>query len=103
MRRVGSIAIVHETLSQNLDERVEFDEIADRVIAMVAEISPGKVNCRRTGRFGILDAEVATPLSMVLTEMLQNALEHAFTPGGAGHGRGRRGPRRSRCRQTAGC
>ncbi|CAM5477530.1 hypothetical protein SCYAM73S_05469 [Streptomyces cyaneofuscatus] len=55
-----SIAIVHETLSQNLDERVEFDEIADRVIAMVAEISPGKVTCRRNGRFGILDAEVAT-------------------------------------------
>ncbi len=41
MRRVGSIAIVHETLSQNLDERVEFDEIADRVLAMVAEIAPG--------------------------------------------------------------
>lgn len=78
VRRVGSIAIVHETLSQNLDERVEFDEIADRVIAMVAEISPGKVTCRRTGRFGILDAEVATPLAMVLTEVLQNALEHAF-------------------------
>ncbi|MGW6567904.1 PAS domain-containing sensor histidine kinase [Streptomyces sp. NPDC054975] len=81
VRRVGSIAIVHETLSQNLDERVEFDEIADRVIAMVAEISPGKVTCRRNGRFGILDAEVATPLSMVLTEILQNALEHAFAPG----------------------
>lgn len=84
VRRVGSIAIVHETLSQNLDERVEFDEIADRVLAMVSEISPGGVNCRRTGRFGILDAEVATPLSMVLTEVLQNALEHAFAPGELG-------------------
>ncbi|MFG2298757.1 sensor histidine kinase [Streptomyces sp. NPDC048603] len=84
VRRVGSIAIVHETLSQNLDERVEFDDIADRVIAMVAEISPGKVDCRRLGRFGILDAEVATPLSMVLTEILQNALEHAFAPGERG-------------------
>ena len=84
VRRVGSIAIVHETLSQNLDERVEFDEIADRVLAMVAEISPGKIDCRRTGRFGILDAEVATPLSMVLTEVLQNALEHAFVPGDQG-------------------
>jgi two-component sensor histidine kinase len=51
---------------------------------MVAEISPGKVTCRRNGRFGILDAEVATPLSMVLTEILQNALEHAFGP--AEHG-----------------
>src|ERR671916_1796743 len=55
MSRVSSIAIVHETLSQNLDERVEFDDIADRVLAMVAEISPGKVTGRRTGRFGILD------------------------------------------------
>ncbi|MCC3651787.1 PAS domain-containing sensor histidine kinase [Streptomyces sp. S07_1.15] len=80
VRRVGSIAIVHETLSQNLDERVEFDEIADRVLAMVAEISPGRVVCRRTGRFGILDADVATPLSMVLTEVVQNALEHGFPP-----------------------
>ncbi|MDQ0293291.1 two-component sensor histidine kinase [Streptomyces sp. DSM 41037] len=84
VRRVGSIAIVHETLSQNLDERVEFDEIADRVLAMVAEISPGRVEGRRTGRFGILDAEVATPLSMVLTEVLQNALEHGFGPGETG-------------------
>lgn len=84
VRRVGSIAIVHETLSQNLDERVEFDEIADRVLAMVAEISPGRVAGRRTGRFGILDAEVATPLSMVLTELLQNAMEHGFGPGERG-------------------
>ncbi len=84
VRRVGSIAIVHETLSQNLDERVEFDEIADRVLAMVAEISPGKVAGRRSGRFGILDAEVATPLSMVLTEVLQNALEHGFREGETG-------------------
>ncbi|MFD6377785.1 sensor histidine kinase [Streptomyces albidoflavus] len=84
VRRVGSIAIVHETLSQNLDERVEFDEIADRVLAMVAEISPGRVEGRRSGRFGILDAEVATPLSMVLTEVLQNALEHGFRPGDTG-------------------
>jgi two-component sensor histidine kinase len=81
VRRVGSIAIVHETLSQTLDERVEFDEIADRVIAMVTELAPdGRVTGRRTGRFGILDAETATPLSMVLTEVMQNALEHAFGP-----------------------
>ena len=84
VRRVGSIAIVHETLSQNLDERVDFYAIADRVLAMVAEISPGRVTGRRTGRFGILDAEVATPLSMVLTEVLQNALEHGFGPGEKG-------------------
>ncbi|MGH3323416.1 MAG: sensor histidine kinase, partial [Streptomyces sp.] len=84
VRRVGSIAIVHETLSQTLDESVEFDEIADRVLAMVAEISPGRVAGHRTGHFGVLEAEVATPLSMVLTEVLQNALEHGFGPGEQG-------------------
>ena len=31
VRRVGSIALVHETLSQSLEESVEFDEIADRL------------------------------------------------------------------------
>lgn len=79
VRRVGSIAIVHETLSQTLDEQVAFDEIADRVLAMVMELSQdGQVTTRRSGSFGILSAEVATPLAMVLTELLQNALEHAF-------------------------
>ncbi|WP_170842989.1 sensor histidine kinase [Streptomyces oceani] len=84
VRRVGSIAIVHETLSQNLDERVEFDEITDRVLGMVAELSPDRIRGYRTGRFGILPAEVATPLAMVLTEVLQNALEHAFAAGAQG-------------------
>ncbi|WP_037572989.1 sensor histidine kinase [Phaeacidiphilus oryzae] len=79
VRRVGSIAIVHETLSQNLDERVAFDEIADRVLGMVMELSQdGRVRARRSGSFGILSAAVATPLAMILTELLQNALEHGY-------------------------
>ena len=41
MRRVGSIALVHETLSQTLDERVDFDDIADRVLAMVVDVGTG--------------------------------------------------------------
>ncbi|MFJ6212950.1 sensor histidine kinase [Streptomyces sp. NPDC092296] len=86
VRRVGSIAIVHETLSQTLDEQVAFDEIADRVLAMVMELSQdGRVATRRSGSFGILSAEVATPLAMVLTELLQNALEHAFGTKDAGN------------------
>lgn len=90
VRRVGSIAIVHETLSQNLDERVEFDEIADRVLAMVAEISPGKVTGRRTGRFGILDAEVATPLSMVLTRSFRTRWNTASARATGARSRSRR-------------
>jgi two-component system, sensor histidine kinase PdtaS len=86
VRRVGSIAIVHETLSQTLDERVEFDEIADRVLAMVVDYSAAAgggassrgIQSRRVGTFGVLPAQVATPLAMVLTELFQNAFEHGL-------------------------
>lgn len=39
---------------------------------------------RREGTIGILAAGLATPLIMVLTELVQNALEHAFEPGQGG-------------------
>ncbi|MQA78546.1 MAG: PAS domain-containing protein [Streptosporangiales bacterium] len=80
VRRVGSIAMVHETLSQSDDETVDFDDVADRLVAMVAEVSAadGHVARRRTGVFGILPADVATPLSLVLAELLQNAVEHGL-------------------------
>ncbi|MGZ4453372.1 MAG: sensor histidine kinase [Nocardioides sp.] len=83
VRRVGSIAIVHETLSQTFDESVDFDDIADRLRVMVAEVSSrgGDVTSSRVGSFGTIDAEVATPLAMVLTEVLQNAVEHGFGDG----------------------
>jgi two-component system, sensor histidine kinase PdtaS len=80
VRRVGTIAIVHETLSQAFDEFVEFDEIADRLRLMVADVAsrgPSVVTSRE-GSFGTLPADTATPLAMVVTELLQNALEHAF-------------------------
>ncbi len=80
VRRVGSIAIVHETLSQTFDEQVDFDDVADRLGVMVTEVGsgPAEIVTTRTGSFGQLPAETATPLAMVLTEILQNAVEHGF-------------------------
>lgn len=80
VRRVGSIAIVHETLSHTPDELIDFDDIADRVITMAGEVSTPetKVTPKRAGSFGVLPAEIATPLAMALTELLQNALEHGL-------------------------
>jgi two-component sensor histidine kinase len=86
VRRVASIAIVHETLSMSSDEAVEFDGIVDRVASAAKEVAApeSRVAIRRTGTFGVLPAEVATPLVMVLNELLQNAVEHAYGPGAEG-------------------
>ncbi len=83
VRRVGSIAIVHETLSTAFDENVDFDEVADRLRVMVSDVSSSgaEVHTSREGKFGTLPSEVATPLAMVLTEVLQNAVEHGFGEG----------------------
>jgi two-component sensor histidine kinase len=79
-RRVGSIALVHETLARTPSERVDFDEVADRVAAMVGDVRavPGTLTVRREGGFGELPPEVATPLSLVLVELLHNAAEHGL-------------------------
>jgi two-component sensor histidine kinase len=85
VRRVGTIAIVHETLSEAVEEQVDFDDVADRLGRMVTEVSAAgdRVRVRRDGRFGVLPSEVATALAMVLTEVLQNAVEHGYGPSGA--------------------
>jgi two-component system, sensor histidine kinase PdtaS len=85
VRRVRAIAVVHDTLAHTIDGPVEFDDIADRLIAMVSELSSSDARARtvpvRVGSFGQLPAGLATPLSMVLTELLQNAIEHGVRDG----------------------
>jgi two-component sensor histidine kinase len=86
VRRVASIAIVHETLSRSVDEAVDFDVVVDRVAAGAVEVAAPetKVHLRRDSTFGVLPAELATPLAMVLNELVLNAVEHAFAPGNDG-------------------
>jgi two-component system, sensor histidine kinase PdtaS len=80
VRRVGSIAVVHETLSHASEEIVDFDDIAQRVIMMAGEVSAAEVPVLPVikGSFGLLSASMATPLAMVLAELLQNALQHGL-------------------------
>jgi two-component system, sensor histidine kinase PdtaS len=85
VRRISSIALVHETLSQDSRQRVSFDKVAQRLIDMVAVglTDPTKpVEMNLLGTAGELPAEVATPLALVLSELLQNAVEHAFAEQG---------------------
>lgn len=81
--RVGAIAIVHESLSANTSERVDFDEIVDRILALVRDLAPaysttGEVpTLVREGSWGSQSADVATPVAMAVSELLHNSVEHA--------------------------
>ena len=84
VRRVTSIASVHEMLSMSVDEEVDLDEVVDRllpIMADVATVNTARIKVRRDGSLGVFSAERATPLVMVLTELVQNAIEHAFDSG----------------------
>jgi len=80
MKRVGAIAVVHEILSQAFDTSVKFDDVADRLLRMVVDVAATgePVQLRREGSFGFVPADVATSLSLVLTELCQNAIEHGL-------------------------
>ncbi len=101
MRRISSIALVHDTLSVSVDETVPFDEIVDRLLDMLVDVtgSVGRLRLRRTGTFGEIPAEAATALVLVLSELVQNAVEHAF-PAGREGGTVEVSARRSRGRMT---
>jgi two-component sensor histidine kinase len=86
-RRIRSIALVHEILSRDAGEEVPFDEIVGPLVRMAKEAFtfPGvPVDFKVVGAAGELPATIATPLAVVLTELLQNAVEHAFPQGGTG-------------------
>ncbi|MFC4944044.1 sensor histidine kinase [Pseudonocardia sp. GCM10023141] len=86
VRRVNSIALVHETLSASVDERVSLDELVDKVLPAIGDgaTAESRAKVRREGSFGTLPAALATPLVLVLTELVHNALAHAFAPGVSG-------------------
>ena len=84
VRRVGTIALVHDTLSHGLDETVEFDQVADVTVRAVVEVADSgrPVQVRRIGSFGRVRAEDATSLAMVVSELVQNAAEHGVASRG---------------------
>src|SRR5436305_1473410 len=86
VRRVASIAIVHETLAGSREDVVDVDDVLDQVLPMLGDLTSigPAARTRRVGRVGELPAAAATPLVLVVTELLQNAAEHAFTDGEPG-------------------
>jgi two-component sensor histidine kinase len=81
-RRVATIALIHEVLSTSVDDRVDIDQIVDRLVPLISDVAVAETNVRvaRIGSFGVLPPELATPLVMVLAEIVQNAVQHAYLP-----------------------
>ena len=84
VRRIASIALVHETLSTSAQEVVHFDDVLDRLISGLKDVGTRRegVEISQIGKFGNLRPEVATPLALILTELIQNALEHGLVNSG---------------------
>jgi two-component sensor histidine kinase len=80
VRRVASIALVHDTLAGSREDVVVVDDVLDRVLPMLGDLTSvgPAARTRRIGSFGELPAAAATPLVLAVTELLHNAAEHAF-------------------------
>ncbi len=87
VRRIRTIALVHEALSREPGDDVTFIEIVRPLLRLAEEglQSPDRpVRFSVKGDGGRIPSSIATPLSVVLTELLQNAVDHGFPEGSGG-------------------
>jgi len=79
-RRIRSIAVVHDFLSREVGDHVGFAQIAKALVRLAEEsLPPGlEVTFKIEGDAGAVPAGLATPLAVVVSELLQNAVKHAF-------------------------
>ncbi|MGY5765963.1 sensor histidine kinase [Brachybacterium sp. DNPG3] len=97
MRRVSTIALVHESLLQGSQEAVHFDDVIDRCLRLAVDAASAtvhqegtpqlteaqvEVRTQKIGRVGSINAEDATPLALVVTELATNAVEHGLSETG---------------------
>ena len=81
VRRIAAISVVHETLAQSAEDDLAFTEIVRPLVRVVEESvsSPIRpVSFTVEGEAGAVPGQVSTTMAVVLTELLQNAVDHAF-------------------------
>lgn len=85
VRRVASIALVHETLSASSRDSVPFDDVISKIATSAVELSerPDAVQIEKVGTFGEIPSIMATPLALVITELIHNSLEHGLAEVGS--------------------
>lgn len=81
VHRIQSIAAVHEVLAQEGYRLVDVTEVVERIARLTAQhlLRPDlQVRLQVEGEAIVLPSRPATSLALVVNELLQNALEHAF-------------------------
>jgi two-component sensor histidine kinase len=88
INRIMSIAVVHEFLSHDESSIIDVKEVCQRILA---EVQQGILDPEKQVRFSVegpdlpLPAQQATSCALIVNELLQNAVRHAF----AGRSNGR--------------
>ncbi|CAL8898649.1 histidine kinase [Kocuria varians] len=80
MRRVSSIARVHESLSHEISEDVDFDDLIRHQVQLAVETASAGQHVRTAvhGHFGRLPSKSATSVALVVNELVANAVEHGL-------------------------
>lgn len=86
IHRVHSIAAVHEILSERGFQLVDVKAVLERIMRPISETMTAQpVTIQVEGETFLLPTRAATSLALVVNELVQNALDHAFREQAAGH------------------
>ncbi|WP_274472669.1 MULTISPECIES: sensor histidine kinase [unclassified Paenibacillus] len=88
INRINSIAVIHEMLAFDGLATIQFSEVVDRIIKNIISSSSKPEQTIVpviTGDELVLQSDVATTLALVVNELVQNCVLHAFGERRAGH------------------
>jgi len=81
INRISSIALIHEELSRGGIDKINIKSATANIMEMVLSsmVPPGKnITGELSGSDLYQDADKASSLSLCITELIQNSVEHAF-------------------------
>jgi two-component sensor histidine kinase len=81
LNRILSIAVIHEFLSNENSNIINIKEVSNRIVAQFRQgmLNPDKeIELELVGEPIYLPARQATACSLIINELLQNAIEHGF-------------------------